>query len=489
MRIDNVYTVILAAILPAFFLLGYVYWKDKYQREPISQILKGFALGIVSAGIAYVLELMVGIFISSNPTTWLGAILKAFCGAAIPEEFAKLTMLCLLLRRNKYFNERFDGIVYAVCIGMGFAATENIIYLFTNLDSWQSVAVSRALFSVPGHFAFAVVMGYYYSLVYFREKPVNQKYHILWMPVLMHGIYDSFLFIAGTGTMWSGIILMLFYIFCFKLYKYAKKLIEERLEQDKSGSLVVEDVIVNSPEYQEESRRSWWKLVVWVAVGILGLWLLIGIVAVAVRPESEEEDEEIQVTIIETNRVAYPGRTIKYSEKFRDNNPCHLNVAKVCGLTTPPSTRAVAEQMVDQLQQIETCDNYIVDPLTHSVPYLVPTAAKRLDSIGMEFADILQRNGLPHYRFYVTSMLRTQEDIDALQRTNGNSVKNSAHNYGTTFDLAYMRYDKVTPTADYMTEDNLKLVLGQVLLNQQRAGKIYVKYEYKQSCFHVTARK
>jgi hypothetical protein len=40
-----------------------------------------------------------------------------------------------------------------------------------------------------------------------------------------------------------------------------------------------------------------------------------------------------------------------------------------------------------------------------------------------------------------------------------------------------------------MHQDNLKLVLGQVLLNEQRAGNIYVKYEKKQACFHITVRK
>ena len=89
----------------------------------------------------------------------------------------------------------------------------------------------------------------------------------------------------------------------------------------------------------------------------------------------------------------------------------------------------------------------------------------------------------------MTSILRTQEDIRQLQRSgNINSVTQSCHCYGTTFDLAYFGYDKVTRTRDYMHEDNLKLVLGQVLLNHQRAGKIYVKYEGKQSCFHVTVR-
>jgi hypothetical protein len=127
--------------------------------------------------------------------------------------------------------------------------------------------------------------------------------------------------------------------------------------------------------------------------------------------------------------------------------------------------------------------------LTHSIPYLVPAAAAELERIGEGFADILQRNGLPHYRFYVTSVLRTQADVSFLQKSgNVNATSNSCHCYGTTFDLAYYRYDKVTRTNEYMHEDNLKLVLGQVLLNEQRAGRIYVKYEKKQACFHITVR-
>jgi hypothetical protein len=85
--------------------------------------------------------------------------------------------------------------------------------------------------------------------------------------------------------------------------------------------------------------------------------------------------------------------------------------------------------------------------------------------------------------------LRTQADVSFLQKSgNVNATSNSCHCYGTTFDLAYYRYDKVTRTNEYMHEDNLKLVLGQVLLNEQRAGRIYVKYEKKQACFHITVR-
>ena len=199
--------------------------------------------------------------------------------------------------------------------------------------------------------------------------------------------------------------------------------------------------------------------------------------------------QQSQPEIIEDNLVAYPGRTFNYRIKFNDLQAKQHAVASSIGLSRPPKDRDDAESMRKQLVEIKTNDNYIVDSLTHSVPFLIPSAKRELDSIGAEWSDILRRNDLPHYRFYVTSVLRTQEDIKYLQHSgNINSVTQSCHCYGTTFDLAYMRYNKVTRTRDYMHEDNLKLVLGQVLLNHQRAGKIYVKYEAKQSCFHVTVR-
>ena len=193
--------------------------------------------------------------------------------------------------------------------------------------------------------------------------------------------------------------------------------------------------------------------------------------------------------LIEDTMVVYPGRTFSYKDKFRDTQARQERAAKALGLATPPQDRQQATKMRSQLTLIKTNDNYIVDSLTHSIPYLVPAAAAELESIGKEFADILRRNGLPHYRFYVTSVLRTREDIKHLQKSgNINATTNSCHNYGTTFDLAYFRFNKVTRTREYMHQDNLKLVLGQVLLNHQRAGKIYVKYEYKQACFHITVR-
>lgn len=233
-----IYPILFAAVLPAILLVIYIFLRDKFQREPLSQVLKAVAYGVVSAGLAYVLENVIAAFgLTGGVHTWIGALWKAFMGAAIPEEAAKLLMLWLLLRHNPYFDERFDGIVYACCIGMGFAGTENIIYLFSNMDTWQSVAVQRAIFAVPGHFCFAVAMGYFYSQIAFRDMSAGRRSMIFIAPVILHGIYDGLLFMAGVSPGVAGLLLLAFYIFVIWMYRYGRSRIKEQSESSDPNNI------------------------------------------------------------------------------------------------------------------------------------------------------------------------------------------------------------------------------------------------------------
>ena len=105
--------------------------------------------------------------------------------------------------------------------------------------------------------------------------------------------------------------------------------------------------------------------------------------------KSDEQDYRTK-TIIEDTMVSYPGRTFSYKDKFRDLQSKHEQAARSIGLSTPPQNRQQAAKMRGQLTQIKTTDNFVVDSLTHSIPYLVPTAAAELESIGKEFADIFR---------------------------------------------------------------------------------------------------
>lgn len=227
--------IILTALLPVAILSFYIYRKDKNAPEPALQLIKAFCFGLVSVPISLCLSIpfgYIGLYPVEASDVW-GSIRTAFFGAAIPEETAKFAMLWLLLRRNRYFDENMDGIVYAVCISLGFAALENLMYLFSNTDSYLTVGVARAVFAVPGHFCYGILMGYYYSLVKFCPHDTDRNMTlVLLVPILAHAVYDSILFIINFTTALTGILMIVFIIFCFKLWKVGSTRIKEHIKRD-----------------------------------------------------------------------------------------------------------------------------------------------------------------------------------------------------------------------------------------------------------------
>lgn len=191
---------LLSAVLPAVILIYYIYRRDTV-KEPTAQLIKGFGLGMISGVLAGVLEGIIGGLglVDYEPQTFFSGLNTAFVGAALPEELVKLCMLWLLVRRNRWFDEWMDGVVYAVSIGMGFAAIENVGYIFSFADDWQNVAVMRGITAVPAHFAFAVIMGFFFSLVRIGGRHTGRdRMMVLVVPVLAHGAYDGILMAGGT---------------------------------------------------------------------------------------------------------------------------------------------------------------------------------------------------------------------------------------------------------------------------------------------------
>lgn len=235
---------LLSALLPAIIVMFYIIRKDKEHPEPPRMLLKGVWYGVLSVFVSLFISQPLGIldFYSNNPTTVMEHIAVAFWGAAVPEELAKLLMLWLLVRKNVHFDEFFDGIVYAVCVGMGFAGLENIMYVFENLDTWETVAFSRFLFAVPGHFCDAVLMGYFFSLAYFDMSPVMQIRYYCWMilaPVLAHGFYDAFLMVSEVNETTAVIGTILFLFTVYFLQRLARRKVKEHLQLDRDLGVTV----------------------------------------------------------------------------------------------------------------------------------------------------------------------------------------------------------------------------------------------------------
>ncbi len=184
-----------------------------------------------------------------------------------------------------------------------------------------------------------------------------------------------------------------------------------------------------------------------------------------------------------THRDAVP-ETFPF--RFNDNNPHQLASAKKYGIE-PLEDRSQLDKVKRHLRLVEACRYYDVDALTHSVPYLTPSAAKLLKDIGKNFQKSLRKHKLGEYKIIVTSVLRTKDDVRRLMKVNSNAVAKSAHCHATTFDLTYRRFHYVS--GKKATAAQLKYLLGETVNRLREQGRCYVRYETKQTCLHITVRK
>ena len=143
----------------------------------------------------------------------------------------------MVLRKNPFFDEHFDGIIYAVSVGLGFAAIENIFYMFGE-GEWWFVAIGRALLAVPGHYAYAILMGYLYSVYHFVDHSQKTAVCILLVPVILHGIYDA-LALSGQVNPYVGVLAFFVLIFfCIKLQRRANQKVQALVEKDKETNSI-----------------------------------------------------------------------------------------------------------------------------------------------------------------------------------------------------------------------------------------------------------
>lgn len=226
------YIAILIGILPAALLVGFIYWKDKYQREPWKWIGKAVKYGMLAAVASIFIECLLP---RVGNTGLTACTYNAFIVAAIPEEAMKLLFFRLLVRKNPFFDEHMDGIVYACCVSMGFAGLENMLYMLGNIDSLAAVALTRAFLSVPGHFFFNVFMGYYYSLAVFGNPNYKTRNLLLafFAPVLLHGTFDFLLMSTPLSPGWSVLSFILLLLLCSYYWKYGRRRIHTLLEMDR----------------------------------------------------------------------------------------------------------------------------------------------------------------------------------------------------------------------------------------------------------------
>ena len=202
------------AILPVSCFMIWIYYKDKYDKEPILTLVKYFLVGILVSILCIFIELY---FNYLNIFNGLASyIYVAFFVTAFTEEGVKSIILIPMLLREKHFNEKLDGIIYSIFLSLGFATIENIIYLMKEKSEFTlSLSITRGLISIPTHIMFAITMGYYISKYKFNKENNKNKYlyFAIITPVLLHGVFD---FILMTGYRWAIIVFIVYVMFLWK---------------------------------------------------------------------------------------------------------------------------------------------------------------------------------------------------------------------------------------------------------------------------------
>ena len=242
---------IVAAVVPAVFLMVKVYQADRLEKEPIGMLIGLFFLGIISTTLAGITEeLGSGALANLFPNGGLiSDALLYFVVVAVSEEGFKYLLLKIRTWKNPHFNCQFDGVVYAVFVSLGFALWENIAYV---LRFGFGTAVARAVTAVPGHACFGVFMGVWYGVAkrYELAGRIEDSAHArkmaLLIPVLLHGAYD---FIASMENDLMGII---FLVFVGWMFRTALNLVRKVSAEDRPLAQAT-DLIQES--YKEE--ESW----------------------------------------------------------------------------------------------------------------------------------------------------------------------------------------------------------------------------------------
>jgi len=211
---EQVFFKITLAVIPCLIFALIIYIRDKHRPEPLWLIVLSFGLGIVAFFLNLLLSWYPHSIFQGGGDTIIQKAIHVFAVIALPEELCKFIMVRGLLFRNRdSFTEPIDGIVYAVMVGMGFAAIENIVYV---MKYGAGYGILRMFSAIPAHAMLGVFMGFYLGIAKFtRRKKKRFTVLGLFIPIAFHGFYNFFLFVHFIPGMWigAGICLLLAFFF------------------------------------------------------------------------------------------------------------------------------------------------------------------------------------------------------------------------------------------------------------------------------------
>jgi len=205
--------------VPMFLLAAFVNWLDRYEKEPKLLLGAAFLWGvIVAGGGAYVLNTVFGIGIyvltGSEGAAEFGT--TSIIAPIIEEGLKGLAVLAVFYMFRSEFDSILDGIVYASITAMGFAAIENVLYIYRNgflENGWEgfwTLVVIRVVLVGWMHPFFTAFTGIGIAIARMSR---NMLVKIIAVPagytvaVLTHAFHNTFSsLIGGAGGFFVGLL-------------------------------------------------------------------------------------------------------------------------------------------------------------------------------------------------------------------------------------------------------------------------------------------
>jgi Family of unknown function (DUF5715) len=170
-------------------------------------------------------------------------------------------------------------------------------------------------------------------------------------------------------------------------------------------------------------------------------------------------------------------------KKFDDGAAKHKEIAKTSSIGGPAKNYSALKNYVssNKLVKLNSGNGYLVSKMNYSYPYVTIKAHQFIEELGQAYMAKCKESGVAYLPFIITSATRTKESVAKLTRVNRNAVPESAHLYGTTIDISWVRFG----TEQKHSQKNLN-VLIDVLMDMRDKEACFVKFERMQACFHIT---
>ncbi|MGD8307399.1 MAG: PrsW family intramembrane metalloprotease [Ignavibacteria bacterium] len=255
----------LAAIVPMATYLIFIWWFDRYDREPFKLVLVNYIWGSFGAIIFAVIgsiifsEFLSVLISNENQLNFFGTVITA----PVVEEITKGAFLFITVT-NRKFDNMTDGIVYGGAIGLGFGMTENFLYFVSfgsNMADWIVIVIIRTLFSAVMHCAATATFGAFLGYAKFRGRKHRILYPIIGitLAIIIHFAWNvsvSFKSTAFLGFIFmAATIVILVIVFSASIRTERKIIIKELSPEAENGIIPNDHLLILSSA--KRNKRGW----------------------------------------------------------------------------------------------------------------------------------------------------------------------------------------------------------------------------------------